>query len=235
MRLRLGLLRDTAVAEKQSAAETAARKFKSSVPTVKTEAATKAEEAAIAKAKAAAMEAAKPSPAPHIRPLSEAKAIESGANFISEAFLFVVAGGLIVFESWRSRRKETTRREDVEVRLTELEQSEKAARRALILLEKEIIHLKIKHGELLKATHAHILPHEIWEVEAEEDEKDEFQSQGWFRLVSSYIKSLVGGDSLTPGSPAKTAIEEEKPSPKQPSRPATPTMGTENPKQARSS
>ena len=48
-----------------------------------------------------------------VRPLNESKAIDSGAKLISEAFLFGVAGGLIVFESWRSRRKENARREGV--------------------------------------------------------------------------------------------------------------------------
>lgn len=48
-----------------------------------------------------------------VRPLNEAKAIDSGAKLISEAFLFGVAGGLIIFESWRSRRKENARREGV--------------------------------------------------------------------------------------------------------------------------
>ena len=48
-----------------------------------------------------------------VRPLNESKAIDSGAKLISEAFLFGVAGGLIIFESWRSRRKENARREGV--------------------------------------------------------------------------------------------------------------------------
>lgn len=61
------------------------------------------------------------SKAVRIRPLSEAKAIDTGANFISETFLFLVGGSLILFESWRSRRKENIRREDVAERLEKLE------------------------------------------------------------------------------------------------------------------
>ncbi|KAH9019374.1 OPA3-domain-containing protein, partial [Lactarius hengduanensis] len=49
----------------------------------------------------------------HLRPLSETRAIENGANFIAEGFLFAVAAALVVGESWRSSRSETRRRADV--------------------------------------------------------------------------------------------------------------------------
>ena len=184
MRLRLGAVRDTSAAQRRAAAEAEARKHKPTTPTVKSEVESKAEEAALAKAKAAAEEAAKPAPKPHIRPLSESKAIESGANFISEAFLFMVAGGLIVFESWRSRRKENTRREDVESRLIELEESEKAARRGLAALEKELLQQKAKYGDLSK-TSARILPRDAWEIE--EEEHKETPRQGWLSWAASYF------------------------------------------------
>lgn len=48
-----------------------------------------------------------------VRPLNDAKAIDNGASFISESFLFSVAGGLILYESFRQRRKEQVRREGV--------------------------------------------------------------------------------------------------------------------------
>lgn len=189
MRLRLGLLRDTTTAQRRAAAEAAARKHKPTTPTVKTEAETKAEADAIAKAKAAATEADKPAPKPHIRPLSESKAIESGASFISESFLFIVAGGLIVYESWRSRRKETTRREDVESRLVELEQSEKAARRALVALETELLQQKAKNGTLSLKAPSRILPREVWEVEQKEEAEDA-KEEGWLSQIGSYVSSL---------------------------------------------
>ncbi|PWY89206.1 hypothetical protein BO70DRAFT_359495 [Aspergillus heteromorphus CBS 117.55] len=184
MRLRLGSIRDTAASEKRAAADAALRKLKPSSPTAKTEAEARAEEAAIAKAKAAAEEAAKPAPKPHIRPLSESKAIESGATFISETFLFLVAGGLIVFESWRSRRKETTRREDVESRLAELEQSERAAREALLALEKEVLLQKAKQGGLAK-TAPRILPRAVWDVQPEEVKEPE--EPGLLSWIVSYL------------------------------------------------
>jgi uncharacterized protein YlxW (UPF0749 family) len=49
-----------------------------------------------------------------VRPLNDKKAIENGATFLSETFVFAVAGSIIVFETWRQRRKELTRRESVE-------------------------------------------------------------------------------------------------------------------------
>ena len=58
---------------------------------------------------------------PRVRPLTEAKAIETGANFISETFLFCVAGAAIVFEYWRSKRKESSRRDEVSDRLDQIE------------------------------------------------------------------------------------------------------------------
>ncbi|EAW15247.1 OPA3 family protein [Aspergillus clavatus NRRL 1] len=217
MRLRLGSLRDSATAQRRAAAEAELRKHKPTTPTVKTEAETKAEEQAIAKAKAVVTETAKPAPAPHIRPLSESKAIESGATFISETFLFLVAGGLIVFESWRSRRKENTRREDVEARLVELEQSEKAARRALIALEKEVLHLKAKAGESVKS-HARILPREVWEVE--QGEAEDLQDQDWWSRITSYLPFMSNpvqdsavesqsAISTASGSPPKTSTPEQ--------------------------
>ncbi|GAA5829783.1 hypothetical protein JCM5353_002230 [Sporobolomyces roseus] len=49
----------------------------------------------------------------HIRPLSEARAIESGANFLSEGFLFTVAATIIIGETYRSSLKESKRRDQV--------------------------------------------------------------------------------------------------------------------------
>ncbi|KAJ5085234.1 hypothetical protein N7532_010005 [Penicillium argentinense] len=154
MRLRLGSIRDTTASRKQAAAEAEAKRHVPKKPTVKTEAATKAEQEALDKAKAAAEEAAKPQHY-RIRPLSESKAIESGANFISETFLFLVAGGLIVFESWRSRQKESTRREGVEDRL--------------VALEKKLSLYEEKHGKL--------------DVEQEE-QKPRAEESLWTRLTS---------------------------------------------------
>ena len=86
-------------------------------------------------------EKAKLSIKPRIRPLSETKAIDRGANFISEAFLFMVAGSLILFESLRARRRETNRREDVADRLSELEEKQQLALSTISRLRTELARL----------------------------------------------------------------------------------------------
>ncbi|KAI0317383.1 optic atrophy 3 protein-domain-containing protein [Amylostereum chailletii] len=59
-------------------------------------------------------------PAKHLRPLSEARAIDNGANFIAEGFLFSVAAALIG-ETWRSSRNQSKRRDDVDDALEDLQ------------------------------------------------------------------------------------------------------------------
>ena len=146
MRLRLGLLQEPAAIERQiarEAQEAAAKKAKAEIPTVKTEAQTKADEVAKVKDKEKAKEKQK---GPHIRPLSEAKAIDSGANFISETFLFSVGLSLILVETWRSRRKETNRRNDVADKLAELEARDQEKERALHAMEAELDELRGRKG-----------------------------------------------------------------------------------------
>ncbi len=188
MRLRLGLLQDTATMEKQAAraaAEAQAKKVKNEIPTVKTEAQMKADEAAAAKEKDRAGDRAKPPSLlkPKIRPLSETKAIDSGATFVSEGFLLLVGVSLILLENWRSKRKENTRREDVADRISELEESERASRRALVELEKEILRLRSNNGTVPTQR---IIPKELWDLEAKEEVKQ--KSPGW----TSWIRRVIG-------------------------------------------
>ncbi|KAJ1968493.1 hypothetical protein IWQ62_001215 [Dispira parvispora] len=58
----------------------------------------------------------------HIRPLNDAKAIEAGANFLSEAIIFSVAGSIILFENQRSKYAARERRNLVDDTLSELEE-----------------------------------------------------------------------------------------------------------------
>ncbi|KAJ7270125.1 OPA3-domain-containing protein [Mycena haematopus] len=53
-------------------------------------------------------------PEKHIRPLSETRAIENGANALAEGFLFSVAAALILGEAWRSSRSQSRRRDSVD-------------------------------------------------------------------------------------------------------------------------
>lgn len=187
MRLRLGLLQDTKSIEKQvarEAAEAQAKKHKLEIPTVKTEAQTQADEAAAMRAKEKGPDKVK-APAilkPKIRPLSESKAIDSGATFVSEGFLFLVGISLILFENWRSRRKETTRREDVADRISELEESERSSRKALVELEKEILRLRAKNGTETQPGQR-ILPKHLWGPEERGVLEKLETPRGWFSWI----------------------------------------------------
>ncbi|KAJ7750053.1 optic atrophy 3 protein-domain-containing protein [Mycena maculata] len=59
-------------------------------------------------------------PAKHIRPLSETRAIENGANALAEGFLFTVAAGLILGEAWRSSRSQSKRRDIIDEQIEDL-------------------------------------------------------------------------------------------------------------------
>lgn len=195
MRWRIGLLQDAAALERQAARDAAkkeAERKKSHIPTVKTEAEAKAEEEAANKEKAAE-EKDKHPPKPKIKPLSETKAIESGANFISETFLFAVAAGLIIFESWRSGRKERNRRDKVAEKLNDLEDENKAARQALIELEREVLRLRAKEKGLSSTEFAKankILPPEVYELVKDDRENDEVEEKPktWFSSITSIFQ-----------------------------------------------
>ncbi|THU90106.1 OPA3-domain-containing protein [Dendrothele bispora CBS 962.96] len=60
-------------------------------------------------------------PAKHVRPLSETRAVDSGANALAEGFLFLVAATLIIGEQWRSSRNQSKRRDNVDDRLEDLD------------------------------------------------------------------------------------------------------------------
>ncbi|KAJ9610465.1 hypothetical protein H2200_005242 [Cladophialophora chaetospira] len=217
MRWRIGLLQDSAAIERQVAKEAAAdaaKKHKhANIPTVKTEAQAKAEEEAAARASKDANEPPKPRAKPKIRPLSEAKAIETGANFISETFLFGVAASLILFESWRQGRKSNQRRNDVSERLAELEDSERAARLALVELEREVLRLRAKDKNGKPAVQSRILPKEIYEARVEEEEKP----AGWFSRLTSLVSSDQGDKEAQetlaknePGPAEKILVQSER-------------------------
>lgn len=209
MRWRIGLLQDAAAIERQvakdHAADAAKKSKQANTPTVKTEAQTKAEEEAAAKAAKEGTEPPKPRSKPKIRPLSEAKAIETGANFISETFLFGVAASLILFESWRSGRKESRRRNDVAERLVDLEESEKAARLALVELEREVLRMRAKEKGGKPLATGRILPKEIYE-EDKDDEKAQ-KSPGWLGRLTSLVYTGQ------PDPEAQEALAKDEPGP----------------------
>ena len=217
MRFRLGLLQDTAAIEKQiakEAAEAQAKKHKHEGP--KTEAQTKADEFSAARAKEKGTEKVKEEPKrqPKIRPLSEAKAIDSGANFVSETFLLVVAVGCLFAERWYSSKKESSRREDVTDRISELEEYEKSARKGLVELEKEILRLRAKE-EKASAKKGRILPKEVYELE-ETEEASVKNPKGWFSWFQDIHEQEEPRANLAPKTSEKPAETLKKTAPQTP-------------------
>ena len=152
MRMRLGILHDAEAQQRMHEREQRAaeeRKKKDEAPTVRSaEEQKKYDER---KAKEAQDEKdGKPkqekSTRVKIRPLSDTRAIELGANFFSEAFIFMVAVGLILLENWRSSRKSSQRRDEVAERLESLEAQVERLQQEHHLPELEALNEKIKRA-----------------------------------------------------------------------------------------
>jgi len=134
MRMRLGLLQDPAVIDRQIKKEmqlAEAARQKAATPTVMTEEEMKADEALTEKEREAIRKKAEERTKPRIRPLSEQKAIEMGANFAAETFIFAVGIGVIVFEQWRQRRKARNARDDIREDLEEMQNELKSVKAEL--------------------------------------------------------------------------------------------------------
>jgi hypothetical protein len=143
MRMRLGLLQDPAVIDRQIKKElqvAEAARQKAATPTVMTEAEMKADEALTEKEREAIRKKAEERTKPRIRPLSEQKAIEMGANFAAETFIFAVGIGVILVEQWRQRRKARNARDDIREDLEEMQNELKA-------VKAELEEMKTRHPE----------------------------------------------------------------------------------------
>ncbi|KAG0052369.1 hypothetical protein BGZ83_002708 [Gryganskiella cystojenkinii] len=95
-----------------------------------------------------------------IRPLNDARAVEMGANFLSEAFIFGVAGSLIILENARTRMNARDRKNHVDDTLDnllliteelreELKQVEVTTSEKLQEMQKENIVLRKTLNEIL--------------------------------------------------------------------------------------
>jgi hypothetical protein len=141
--MRLGLLQDPSVIDRQIKKEVAlaeAARKKAATPTVLTEAETKAEEALTEKERETIKKKTEEKTRLRIRPLSEQKAIEMGANFVAETFIFAVGIGVILVEQWRQRRKARNERDDIREDLEEVQAELKS-------VKAEFEEFKAKHPE----------------------------------------------------------------------------------------
>ncbi|KAJ2887740.1 hypothetical protein GGI21_006828 [Coemansia aciculifera] len=72
-----------------------------------------------------------------IRPLNDAKAIDAGANFLGEAFIFSVALSLLFAEQLRSRNQAQRQRNAVDDRLDDLERGMSESKEDLRRMQEE--------------------------------------------------------------------------------------------------
>ena len=211
MRLRLGLLQDAAAIDRQiarEAAEAQAKKEKAEIPTVKTEAQTKAEEESSTKEKEKASDKTKSQSKPRIRPLSEAKAVEFGANFLSESITFSVALTCLLLEFYRSRRKEASRREDAAEELDELKNDNRAIKKALVDYEREIMRLRPKDGK--HHDHGRILPKELWQSDEVDQDDTVPAARGWFSWIKGFGRYESSSPPMEDSSPTSSAIQPDR-------------------------
>lgn len=91
-----------------------------------------------------------------------------------------MGAGLILFETYRRSKQETSKREDVADQIEKLENQVSLFRKAFVDLEKETLK---NNGTGLSATRR-ILPKELYELE-EEDEKESKPSgwRSWFQVI----------------------------------------------------
>lgn len=154
MRMRLGILHDPEAQQRMHEREQRAadeKKRKADAPTVRSELEQKKHEEQKAKQTQQPEDGGEVKKEEKkkvkIRPLSDARAIELGANFFSEAFIFGVAVGLLLLENYRSRSKESARRDEVAERLEGLEAQVEKLSSQHHLPELEALNEKIKRAK----------------------------------------------------------------------------------------
>jgi hypothetical protein len=199
--MRLGLLQDPAVIDRQIKKEVQvaeAARQKAATPTVKTEAETKADEAMTEKEREAIRKKAEERSKPRIRPLSEQKAIEMGANFVAETFIFAVGIGVIVVEQWRQRRKAKNARDDIREDLEEMQNELKA-------VKAELEELKAHHPE--PASSGGLL--KFWKGNGKSDEKKNEEKSTAIK-AAPVVPPTTQASTLEPSSRPPVDVEQPK-------------------------
>ena len=136
-----------------------------------------------------------------IRPLSDARAIELGANFFSEAFIFGVAVSLLLLENYRSSRKASNRRDEVQERLDYLEVEVDRLRHQHNLPELEALNERLKKA---KEARSWWNPAGWWR-RTEPDSSDDDSSDGVPGEVEGSGSKPIPGN--VPGPSPKNAIK----------------------------
>lgn len=87
-----------------------------------------------------------------VKPLTDNKAIEQGATFISEFFIFSVAGSLIFYESYRSRKKATSERDALADDITLLQSEMEKIKNKLEDINVKLVDYKVSESPSETAT-----------------------------------------------------------------------------------
>ncbi len=146
MRMSVALLRNPEAEQRA--------KEKAEAPTVKTEEQIKKEDELRAKYGTTARQSHPSTEAPksvwkrRFRPLPEAKAVDLFADVIGDAFILTVAGGLVVYEYYRSTQKPDKNKEMIEelqmrmealsIKEAELEEVERRQHERVLLIEEAL-------------------------------------------------------------------------------------------------
>ena len=153
MRMRLGILHDAEAQQRMHEREQRAaeeKKKKAEAPTVRTAEEQKKHDEDKARGEKADNDGKKKEEKPQkvkIRPLSDARAIELGANFFSEAFIFGVAVALLLLENYRRGMEASSRQDEVAERLEGLEAQVERLQKEHNLPELEALNEKIKQSK----------------------------------------------------------------------------------------
>ena len=161
MRMRLGLLHDPEAQARmyereQKAAED--KKRKAEAPTVRSEEEQRKHDEQKGRDENAEQDGKKKekekekSQKVRIRPLSDAKAIELGANFFSETFIFLVAVSLLLAENYRSSRSARNKRDELAERVESLEAQVERLRDEHNLPELEALNERLKKSKESKTS-----------------------------------------------------------------------------------
>ncbi|GAA6000779.1 OPA3 family protein [Rhodotorula paludigena] len=177
----------------------------------------------------------------HVRPLSESKAIDAGANFLSEGFLFTVAAVIIIGETYRGKRAESKRRDRVHDLLEQHEEqilklearlgAERKEREEIVARERElekiveeivVIGLHGGFGELPTEWKRHLAVGKLAErfrnaerVVEDEDDKDETKPEcglaATAEIETAHVEPPPADPAANPVPPVETEMVDTAP------------------------
>ncbi len=224
MRLRLGLLHDADAQQRMHEREQRAaeeKRKKAETPIVRTEEEQKKYDEQQAREEKARAENGDTSgkkekekaPKIKIRPLSDARAIELGANFFSESFIFLVAVGLLFAERWYSSNKAGQQRDVVAERLDDLEAQVARLQAEHHLPELEALNEKIKRSREARKQTSWYNPAGWWrrtDPDYEDDDDDEGIPGEVEGVSQKHIPGSVPGRAPEQAIKPKANVEAEK-------------------------